>query len=172
MCYDILIVVPLKGTLFHHMTFYFGKQCRYENMSEIVSWFPVLYVIFDGDHSNKDVLHLVSYKPAWVTLIWFVTILHVGHSVDGYVHMVWFQNYKHNSSFYIEMTFYDSFINCRLEYDILWIYKKKPTDFHVPNLYKHFNPNWKSKVSLLVQRLWYLWDAKSVKHTNYISNSC
>lgn len=80
----------------------------------------VWYGVVDGMHRLTAILELMDECPdTWESFLWPVTILKGGHSMQVLKQLGRHQNRKHDSSFFIESTLYDTLFGLREESDRL-----------------------------------------------------
>lgn len=133
---DIPIVVELTGSLRHFIHKHFKDMgLSGLDLESRVNSRQKWYGIIDGQHSHEAIMRLRSRDEKWAGFLWFVCLVRGGQSVDRYQQLARFQNARHNSSFFIESTFYDLISNLKQEYNKL---KSKKTSCSGSSVVKAF----------------------------------
>lgn len=139
------IVVELTGGLKRHVVDYFrstkGADDQPISDSQAIQKAEdrsVWYGVVDGMHRLTAILELMNESPdIWESFLWPVTILKGGHSLQVLKQLGRQQNKKHDSSFYIESTLYDTLVGLREESDRLKTMSngKQPTAKQIASAY-------------------------------------
>lgn len=117
---DTPCIVPLSGTLSHHVYSYFQDLgCSDCDVQEKVNGRAEWFGIVDGLHSNKAMRWMLTNREDWKNISWFVTKLKGGFPVERYRQLARFQNHRHSPKYYVSLTFYDEVYNLRTEYNRL-----------------------------------------------------
>ena len=124
---DNAIVVELTGGLKRHVLDFFrsklgsdGEPISESQAAEKAEDRSVWYGVVDGMHRMTAIRELIDEDPEhWESFLWPVTILKGGHSLQTLKQLGRHQNKKHDASFYIESTFYDTLVGLRDEADRL-----------------------------------------------------
>ena len=139
------IVVELTGGLKRHVVDFFrsmkgsdGKPLSESQAVEKAEGRSVWYGVVDGMHRLTAILELMDESPdVWESFLWPVTILKGGHSLQVLKQLGRHQNRKHDASFFIESTLYDTLIGLREESDRLRTMSngKQPTAKQIASAY-------------------------------------
>ena len=100
-------------------------------MSKYKEW----YGIVDGYHHNMAIRWLKTNKTSWEKVQLYVTILNGGHPIEEYERLGRFQNHRHSSKYYVDVTIYDQLNNLRREFDRLSKIKSSVTQKEVSQSY-------------------------------------
>lgn len=114
---DIPIVVELTGSLRPCIYKHFedlglsGKELE-DRVKSRSKWLGII----DGQHSHEAIMRLRSKHDRWVGFLWFVCLVRGGQPVHRYQQLARFQNARHDSTFFVESTFFDLISNLKQEY--------------------------------------------------------
>lgn len=102
---DISIVAQVLGSLFCFVWQTFVDNSPPEVKKETaIEQFETWYGIVDLCHTNEAPRLLVMSIKVWKSYFWIITILNSGFGVEWYRRLPWFNNHRHNKSFYIDFT--------------------------------------------------------------------
>lgn len=117
---DTPMVLPLIGSLEHFLYEHLKKSCLSgDELTEKFNSRPKWIRIVNGMHSNLDIRLLITNRPTFKYVTWFVSVIRGGFSTDKYMQLSRFQNHHHSPKYNIPLTFYDKFNNLRSAYDRL-----------------------------------------------------
>ncbi len=145
------MVVPLTGSLLQYVYKHFKSEGFSEKeVKERVAERSVWYGIVDGGQSHEALIRLMDKYKSWEDYEWYVTLVPSGYTLERYRQLARLQNERHDSKFFVEITFYDMISNMRIEYERLLQIKHRVSGVDVANEYIGYSLTDK-KFSTIVQ---------------------
>ncbi len=140
---DIPIVVKMEGSLMNYVHKYLADQGKSkEEVKSIIVSHEHWYGIVDGLHHNCAVRRLKESNERWESVLWYVTVIRGGNTLEEYERLARFQNHRHSEKYFIEVTFYDQLHNLKKDFERLQSVKRSVTQKEVAQSYfgfKHVN---------------------------------
>lgn len=133
---DCAIVVPLLDSEHIYVRTYLkDKNMTSAEIDDTIIQHSQWYGIVDGCQSNEAIRVLAKKKIEWASFQWIVLCIKRGEPIERYKQLARACNAKHDRQLFVEMTLYDELYNLRLEFEMMILEQRKPTDTEVAMAY-------------------------------------